>query len=228
MRLTLLIHILGGTLALVAGYIALYSAKGARLHRRSGRVFVYAMLTLSLTGATIAALGAGEASVVAGLLAAYLVITGLITVKPVFGRSRWLNLGLMVGAMGLGLASLGWGVETLAAGKRDMDGVPVQMFFVFGTVALLSGVSDARMIRAGGLKGVSRLARHLWRMCFALWIAAASFFLGQADELPKALRIPPLLAVPVLVVLVTMFYWLWRVRVRRSVRGIRVTAPEAV
>ncbi len=38
-----------------------------------------------------------------------------------------------------------------------------------------------------------------------------------------------LLALPVLAVLVTMFYWLWRVRVRRSFRGmVGVRASQAV
>ena len=57
------------------------------------------------------------------------------------------------------------------------------------------------------------LRRHLWRMCFALFIAALSFFIGQARVFPKPVRIFPLLALPVLAVLVTMLYWLWRVRV---------------
>ena len=59
-------------------------------------------------------------------------------------------------------------------------------------------------------------------------IAALSFFIGQAKVFPEPIRIRPLLALPVLVVLVTMFYWLWRVRIRRSLRGlVGVFAPEA-
>jgi len=54
-RLTLLIHILAGGLGLAAGYVALYSTKGAPLHRRSGMVFVYAILTMCLFGTLIAA-----------------------------------------------------------------------------------------------------------------------------------------------------------------------------
>ena len=41
--MTLAIHILAGGLALVFGYVALYSRKGGTLHRRSGMLFVYAM-----------------------------------------------------------------------------------------------------------------------------------------------------------------------------------------
>lgn len=33
-------------------------------------------------------------------------------------------------------------------------------------------------------------------MCFALFVASGSFFLGQADEFPEAFRIYPLLAIP--------------------------------
>jgi uncharacterized membrane protein len=39
-------HVVAGGLALVFGYIALYAAKGAPLHRKSGILFVYAMLTI--------------------------------------------------------------------------------------------------------------------------------------------------------------------------------------
>jgi hypothetical protein len=66
-------------------------------------------------------------------------------------------------------------------------------------------------------------------MCFALLIAVMSFFLGQARVIPKPFRIPALLALPVLAVLVLMLYWMWRVRFRRSFRGIVVvSAREAV
>ena len=50
------LHILAGVFALLFGYIALYATKGATLHRKSGMVFVFAMVVMSLTGALIAAL----------------------------------------------------------------------------------------------------------------------------------------------------------------------------
>jgi hypothetical protein len=99
---------------------------------------------------------------------------------------------------------------------------------MFGTVALLAGVGDLRMIRAGGLHGTARLKRHLWRMSTALFIAAASFFLGPVRRIPEPLRIPALRLIP-LVVLVTMVYWLWRLRRKRIVRAVLgVSAPEAI
>lgn len=83
--------------------------------------------------------------------------------------------------------------------------------FIFGAVGLLAAFGGARMLLSPNMPWAQRIARDLWRMCLALWIAAASFFLGQADEFPEALRIMPLLYTPVLLVLVVMFYWLARV-----------------
>ena len=208
----LLVHILAGGMGLVSGAVALSAAKGAGMHRRSGRLFVYAMLTMTVTGA-ILAIGQRVGVAVnlpAALLAGYLVITAMTAVQPPAAALRRLDAGLMLAGFAVGLASLASGFGVIAAGGRE-SGMAFPLF-MFAVVGLLAAAGDFRMLRSGGLRGAARLARHLWRMCVALWIAAASFFLGQADEFPEALRIPGLLALPVLAVLVAMFYWLWRVR----------------
>ena len=216
MRSTLLIHIIAGGLGLISGFVALYATKGATLHRKSGMVFVYTMLTMCTTGVVVAAgLGVAPAiNIPAGLLTAYLVITSLITVRPPVPGGRWLDVGAMLVGLGVGLTSLTFGFQALASGGTR-NGMPAFPFLMFGVVGALAGISDLRVIRGRRLQGAPRLARHLWRMCFALFISALSFFIGQADEFPEPLRIFPLLAAPVLTVLVTMLYWLWRVR-RRS------------
>lgn len=212
----LLVHIVAGGLGLLSGYVALSVAKGARLHRQSGKLFVYAMLTMCLAGGTIAAMWSRSPGInlPAALLTAYLVITALLTVRPPVAGERWLNLGLMLVALGVGVVTLTFGFEAIANGGRK-NGIPAFPFFMFAAVGLLATAGDLRMMRSGRLHGAFRIARHLWRMCFALFIAALSFFLGQAKVIPKPIRIPVLLAMPVLIVLVTMLYWLWRVRVRR-------------
>lgn len=228
MRLAYLTHILAGSLALIAGYVALYSSKGARMHRRAGMVFVVAMLTMALAGVQIAAVRrvAPSVNIPAGLLTAYLVITSLTTVRPMAKRRPWVDAGLMLLALGLGAANLVLAFSAIArGGGASYAAIP---FTLFGVVGLLAGTGDLRVLRYGIPRGAPRLARHLWRMSFALVIAALSFFIGQADEFPPALRIMPLLALPVLAALVTMFYWLWRVRIRRSTRGLTlVRAAEA-
>ena len=229
MRTALVVHVLAGGLGLVAGFVALSAAKGARLHRRSGMLFVYAMLTMALVGAGIAAWQGTEGSVIGGVLTAYLVTTGLIALRPPAPaeRRRRLDVGLMLLALGVGLTSLALGVVTLKSPSGRLHGIPPFAFFLHGVVGVVAGVGDARVLRAsraGGLTGTARLApqrlaRHLWRMGWALWIAAASFFFGQARVIPAPLRVPGLLALPPLAVLLTTAYWLWRVRAGRTRRG---------
>ena len=211
------IHIVAGGVGLVSGAAALFARKGARLHRKSGIVFVCAMVALALTGGGMAALQGDELTACVGLLTAYLVTTALVTVRPPAAGARWLNLGAMLVSLAVGLSCVAFGLDALAnpGGEREFPPAP---YFIFGSVALLGGVSDLRMIRTGGFRGARRLARHLWRMCVALLIAAISFFGGQADSIPEPLRIPALLALPAPTVLLVMLYYLWRVRIRRTYR----------
>jgi hypothetical protein len=55
-------------------------------------------------------------------------------------------------------------------------------------------------------------------MCFALFIAAGSFFSlpeRVAQILPEPFTTGPMRALPIVLLFGTMFYWLWRVRGRR-------------
>ena len=221
MRLLYLVHIIGGTLGLLAGYTALFSVKGAVTHRRSGMVFVYAMLAMCAAGAFMAIRHGVwmEVNVPAALLTAYLVITSLTTVRPLASGGRQLTIGLMLVGLTIGLMCLTFGAQAIANGGRR-NGIPAFPFLMFGVVGTLGAVLDLRLLRVGTLTGAARLTRHLWRITFALFIAAMSFFIGQADVFPKPIRIPALLAMPVLAVLVSLLYWLWRVRVKRSLRGL--------
>lgn len=218
--LSLVLHIAAGSTALLAGAVALYSLKGAKLHRRSGMLFVFTMLLMSASGAVLAALKPEALSVIAGSLTFYLVVTGLLTVRPVSRGPRWIDLTAMLAALATACAGIFFGLEALNSSTGSKDGFPAPPYFIFAAVALFGALMDMRMLLAHGVKGAHRLARHLWRMCFALFIAAASFFLGQAQIFPESLRNLPILGTPVLLVLLLMLYWLWRVlRARPQARA---------
>jgi len=219
------VHVAGGAIGVLSGLFALYVLKGGTLHRKSGMVFVYAMLVMSLTGVVVAVGRPGTAmNVPAGLVTAYLVITSLLTVRSSSARTRQVERGAMVAAFMLGASSI---VGAIVSGAKGNVGF-VYPLVMFAALALTAGEGDRRMIRAGGLRGTARIRRHLWRMCTALFIAAASFFLGPVRRIPEPLRIPALRLIP-LVVLVTMAYWLWRYRRKRTSRSlVGVTAPEAI
>ena len=83
------------------------------------------------------------------------------------------------------------------------------MILFLGSVVLVAAAGDVRMLARGGVFGGQRVARHLWRMCFGLFIATGSF-LGQK-------RVFPLLGGPKImflagIPLLLMIFWLARVR----------------
>jgi uncharacterized membrane protein len=210
MDAAVVVHVTGGGLALASGYLALFAAKGSRLHRRGGTVFVGAMLVMTTVGLGIAA-GRNIApaiNVPAALLTAYLVVTALLTVRPPATKGRTMLFGAMLIALGGGLTSMAIGFAAVARGEFAFP------LFLFGVIGVLAAVGDIRLLRHRVMHGPRRLVRHLWRMCVALLIAALSFFIGQADEFPESMRIMPLLALPMLIVLAAMIYWLWRLRAR--------------
>ena len=222
------IHIIAGLIAIVAGFVAVYALKGARLHRKSGTIFVYSMWVLSLTGVVIAAVKEGWASVIGGSLAFYLVTTALLTVRRRDEEFHAIDTAAMLLGIGVGIFSIKLGLDGLKSPDGKTTGVPSAMIFLFATVALLGALGDMRVMLTGQLQGARRIARHSWRMCFALFVASGSFFLGQAKVFPKPMRIYPLLAIPALLPLVLLLYWLVRVLFTRWYQRRKELWPAVV
>jgi hypothetical protein len=217
------IHVAAGGLAIVLGAIALSVKKGGTIHRRSGLLFVYAMLTMA-GSASIMGLrkGIADGNVMAGLMTAYFVSTALTTVRPDSPGLRRFNGAALAFALGLALVAIVGGVKAINSPRLSPGGVPFRtigaMSFVLAALLLLGAIGDIRVMRSGMPRGGPRLARHLWRMCFALFIAAGSFFSIRARVakiLPAPLTTGPMRALPILLLFGIMFYWLWRVRRRR-------------
>jgi uncharacterized membrane protein len=219
------VHIVAGGLAIILGAVALVASKGATLHRRSGLLFVYAMLTMGISGSILALRQSlTNANVLGGFMSAYFVVTALTTVRPVSVWTRRLNWAALVVAIALSVIDIGLGFKAFSSPGHVIDGVPFFMPFFIATIIGLAAVGDIRMMRSGTLRAGPRIARHLWRMCFALFIAAGSFFSIRervAKILPEPFTTPMMRALPILLVFVAMFYWLWRVRTRRMVMQAR-------
>jgi uncharacterized membrane protein len=206
------IHVAAGGLALVLGAVALSVKKGGTIHRRSGLLFVVAMLVMGISAAILGNVGGGVMTV-------YFVGTALTTVRPVSAWTRRFNVAALIVVVGLALLTIVGGVQAFNSPGGVLKGVPFLMFFFMATVMLLAAAGDVRIMRRGAPRGGPRLARHLWRMCFALFIAAGSFFSIRervAKILPDPFTTAPMRALPILLLFGAMFYWLWRVRGRRT------------
>jgi uncharacterized membrane protein len=221
------VHITSAGVGIISGAIALCLAKGQAWHRKIGLVFVYSMLGMSLSAVVIAIAKGQVMNIVAGLLTAYLVVTALMTVRPFSPGANPVHRALLVLALLLGLTTTVFAFQALAYGQKY--GLPAFPFFMFAAVGLLASAGDWRMIRSGGYTGAKRLSRHLWRMCWALFIAVASFFSIRsrvARVLPAPFTTPTMRVLPVLLVIVSMLYWLWRVRRKKPLRGVALARPH--
>jgi hypothetical protein len=225
--LALLVHVSGGAVALLSGFAAILVTKGGSWHRRAGMAFVVSMIVMGLFGAAVATYEM-KVTAAGGILSVYLVFTGLTTVRPFRGPGQLQQLALMIVALVVAAFELTVGVVALGTPRGMINGVPAGMILFMSTIALAAAIGDWRMIRGGGIQGTRRLARHLWRMCFALFIASGSFFFGQTKFVPAPLRILPLLSVLGVAPLIVLLYWMWRVRLRHSLRGMTIGGARAL
>jgi len=210
------IHVIAGLVALASGAVALYAVKGGDWHRRGGIGFTVAMLAMTGSAVIIAAyLRPNIGNVIAGSLTGYLVVTGWLAVKRSVAETRALLFGLMLVAFSAGFSALALGGVAAARPNGAIDGIPAPAFYMFATVGIGAGLLDLRLLIAGEIRGKQRLARHLWRMGYAMWIATLSFFLGQADEFPAVVSDSGALIVPVLLVTATLLYWIIRIQIAR-------------
>lgn len=213
------VHIAAGGIAMLLGAAALIAKKGGTLHRRSGLLFVGAMLLMGTSASILAFHKDQWGNLLGGIMTAYFVGTALTTVRPESRWTRGFNVVALIVVIGLAIVDLVFGVVAFNSPRHVLNGVPFAMLFFLGAVKLAAAAGDLRILRSGALRGAPRLARHLWRMCFALFIAAGSFFSIRsrvAKILPEPFTTAPMRALPIVLLFGTMFYWLWRVRRRRA------------
>jgi hypothetical protein len=208
----LLLHIIAGTLGMLSGFVAVFLRKGSRRHGIAGKVFVIAMLTLSATGVYLAIMKSQPGNVLGGALTFYLVATAWMTARRRDGEPGIFDWGALLVVLGIAAVELTLGLEAAMSPTGMKYDYPPWPYFIFGSVAALAMVGDVRMLVRNGISGAHRIARHLWRMCFALFIAAASIFLARQQVFPAFLRETGALIFLSFLPLGLLIFWLIRVR----------------
>lgn len=210
----LTIHILAGTVGLAGGVLAMASRKaGAGLHRQGGLAYVYGMLTMCASAAVLTLWEPDRLTLVTAFFTPYLVLTSRRAAQSRLGDiSRWQTL------LGAGCAAgyfhgawLAW-----SGGTGGFQGMAMEAFIAFGGLALLALLLDVNYAWRARDAFRPRLARHLWRMCLAYFLAATSLFLGQQDDVFPFMLGSPLLFVPSLATLLFMLFWVLRIRLAKQ------------
>lgn len=212
MSLIMIVHVTAGTISVLSGMTALSVRKGSRAHRAAGNVFFGFTLIMAAAGAFIAYRIPIMAAFLAGVFTCYLVATSWMTIKPRPGKTGLFEFGALLVALGVAAGGLVFGFEAAGSDSGLKDGFPAFGYFFFGTLASLAAVLDARLLVRKGVAGGQRIARHLWRMCLALYLATGSLFTGPgAQAFPEWIQGSAVLSVPEITVVLLMLFWLVRI-----------------
>jgi hypothetical protein len=228
----LVVHVCAGIVGLLSGGAALLFRKGSLRHIVAGRVFVVSMLIMAAFAAYLGVVKNQPNNVGGGILTFYLILTAWLTARRRDRQTSRLDWVLLLVPLVLGALTWNSGIRALHSHKNLPGGVPVGMHLFMGSVALLAATGDVRMLVRGGIAGAKRIARHLWRMCFGLFIAAGSFFLGPNNRplrllsavgirqhVPAALFSTNLYLILTILPLALLIFWLVRVRFTNAYSG---------
>ena len=220
----LLFHISCGTLGVLSGFAAAFLRKGSRRHRVAGNIFFVSMLGLGASGAYLGFLKSQVTNVMAGVITIYLVGTAWATARRREAGTGILDWAGLLVVLAIAAAEATFGMEAVLSPTGLKYGYPFFPYALFAIVALLAATGDVRMLVRGGISGTQRLVRHLWRMCFAFFIASGSIFLARPHLFPDLLRKTYVIFLLGILPLLLMVFWLIRVRFAKAYK--RKAAPR--
>lgn len=211
-------HIITASVALLAGVAAMSLRKGSTGHRTGGTIFVIAMICMTTSAIPLGLLKTQTLNSLVGALTCYLVVSGWVASRQSrFQHVQIANAALGIVALVIGALMVKFGFEALNSPSHLKDGEDASGYFFFAAIALLSAALDLRLL-IGGIGNKHRIARHLWRMNLAMAIAIISVTPRLNRLSGHAIQSNALLVAPTFMVLLFMFFWLWRVLVTK--RGI--------
>jgi hypothetical protein len=212
-------HIGAGTLGLVSGTIAAFAPKGGRLHRAAGTVFFVSMLVVAVFAAYLGVVVPDQVNIFIAAFTAYLVATAWLTVRRKGGgigvaeKIGLLAAIVLCAPFAILSFQLATGLPPLFKSTVKFEGPVLIAIYSFTLVLAIAALGDAKVVLAGGIAGAPRIARHLWRMCLGLTLAAGSAFTnGLPRLLPGAMHVTPIFFVPQLIPLGLLIFWMIRVR----------------
>ncbi len=207
------VHIAAGSAALLSGAVAISARKGGAIHARTGTWFATAMIVLGLSAAILYRMKEVPETGIGGLIVCYFIATSWVAARRRDGTTGRFEIGACVAAFLLAGLMLWSGIS--GTSRTPVGSGPI---FAFAGIFVLAGLLDLNAILRARLTAAQRIARHLWRMCFAFFFATGSFFLGQQDVMPAAVRGSPLLFLLAFAPFAVMIFWLARLRFGKRIR----------
>ena len=205
------IHAPAGTLVLITAVAAMFATKGSSLHRKAGSCFTASMMVMLVSGITAAYLKDSIDDMMLGAVVMYTVFTAWLTVHHKKNETGLLEVIALIWIVGFAITAF-----SISMGWREVE-VPAAAYLVWGGLAIACALGDIRNLYLSGLSGTQRIIRHVWRIGFSLVWAALAFtdkivkMLGANLKSMQEEQLMLIVAVPTMLILITVVYWITRV-----------------
>ena len=202
MEYLLPIHILAGTVALLAAVFAICSEKGKKIHINAGRTYYWGMAGIFLTALPMSIITSNVFLFLITFFSFYLAFAGRRFAqnrKGIASIVDWIAVGLMIAA-GLSM----WVLAVFYSIENNSQYITLA---VFGFIAIALGYTDYKTYKQQEATGKKRIARHLTNMLAGTIAVVTAVLVVNVDMEPQWLPwvLPTLLITPVII------YWNWKV-----------------
>lgn len=174
-QILILTHVGFGSIALISGAISMIAKKGNWYHKKSGKVFYYALLTSALISLIVSLMPNHQSPFFfcLGLFSLYFIIGGYrsLTFK-VKNASLWLDKIIACLIILVGLVMMIYPI--LLDGKINI------VLFYFGAVSIVFGVIDLLLFQNSNKTRKNWLNIHLTKMIGAYLVAVTAFVVNQS------------------------------------------------
>ena len=202
-----LVHTPAGTVALVAATVALFSKKGAALHRKAGIWFTVSMLVMLIAGFVAGLLKESPGDMLLSAVVMYTVFTAWLTTHHKMDETGFLEQVALAWIATVAIAAFFLNVVGLEAGTPNI-------YLFWGGFAAFCAIGDLRNLYLAGLSGIQRVIRHVWRVGFSLiWTALAltdKIVKSQGSnvkELPEE-QLLYIVGIPTILILIPISFWI--------------------
>ena len=159
MEYLLPIHILAGTIALLATAFAICSEKGKKIHITTGQTYYWGMVGIFLTALPMSIITSNVFLFLIAFFSFYLAFAGRRFAqnrKGIASTVDWIAVGLMIAA-GLGM----WVLAVFYSIENNSQSITLS---VFGFIAIALGYTDYKTYKRQEAISKKRIARHLSNM----------------------------------------------------------------
>ena len=198
MQYLLFIHILAGSISLVAAAFAVVSSKGKKAHILAGRTYFWGMAVIFLTAIPMSIASSNVFLFLIAIFSFYLAYAGMRVARNRTGTANffdWVAIGLMV---------LSGVIMLFLATNYFMNSNSQYITLsVFGFIAIRLGYADFKSYRNKSAIGKQRIARHLTNMLAGTIAVITAVLVTNINIEPVFI----LWVLPTIIITPIIFWW---------------------